>query len=105
MSNVRIFRVLIATIKDMGWCPCPRCLTPKSSFGLLGLATDMAKRFNNLRSYARTGVMKAREFIYQSGNTVDGAKVDDALGEGSWVPVLVSLFFLIDVLITHSLCS
>jgi hypothetical protein len=47
--------------------------------------------------------MKAREFIYQSGNTVDGAKVDDALGEGSWVPVLVTLFFFIAVLITHSL--
>jgi hypothetical protein len=98
MSNVHIFRVLIATIKDMGMCPCPRCLTPKSSFGLLGLATDMLNRVNNLRKYALTSVLKAREFIYQSGNTVDGAKVDNALGEGSWVPVLVTSFFLIAVL-------
>jgi hypothetical protein len=75
----------------MGHCPCPRCLTPKSSFGLLGLVTDMRNRLANLRSYALTRVMKARDFIYQAGNTVDGAKVDDALGEGSWVPVLVTL--------------
>ncbi|KAG2744407.1 hypothetical protein P692DRAFT_201656837, partial [Suillus brevipes Sb2] len=34
-------KVLIATIKDMGSCPCPRCLIPKSSFDLLGLCRDM----------------------------------------------------------------
>ncbi|KAG1834942.1 hypothetical protein DFJ58DRAFT_670522, partial [Suillus subalutaceus] len=27
-------------------------------------------------------------FIYMWGNTVDGAKVEETLGEGSWVPVL-----------------
>lgn len=43
-----IYRVLIATIKDMGLCPCPRCLTPKSSFSFLGLARDMKSRIANL---------------------------------------------------------
>ncbi|KAG2063049.1 hypothetical protein BDR04DRAFT_992018, partial [Suillus decipiens] len=27
-------------------------------------------------------------FIYRSGNTVDGSKVQTTLGEGSWVPTL-----------------
>jgi hypothetical protein len=36
-------------------------------------------------------VVKAREFIYRSGNTVDSGKVEDTLGEGSWVPILVSV--------------
>ncbi|KIK34857.1 hypothetical protein CY34DRAFT_17433 [Suillus luteus UH-Slu-Lm8-n1] len=77
-------KVLIATIKDMGLCPCPRCLTPKRLFNVLGLARDMRRRITNLRAYVMTNVIKAREFIYTSGNTVDGAKVDHTLGEGSW---------------------
>jgi hypothetical protein len=42
----------------------------------------------NLQVYIMAKVVKAREFI-SSGSTVDGAKVDDSLGEGSWLPVLV----------------
>ncbi|KAG2739784.1 hypothetical protein P692DRAFT_201872909 [Suillus brevipes Sb2] len=81
-------KVLIATIKDMGLCPCPRCLTPKGLFGYLGLAKDMKFRVSNLRVYVTNKVAKAREFIYGLGHTVDGGKVKDALEEGSWVPVL-----------------
>jgi hypothetical protein len=85
------FRVLIATIKDMGSCPCPRCLTPKSMFTSLGLRQDMKSRLENLRVYVTTNITRAREYIYRWGNTVDGIKVEEMLGEGSWVPVMVSL--------------
>jgi hypothetical protein len=44
----------------------------------------------NLRVYVLTKVLKAREFIYKCGNTVDGSKVEQILGEGSWVPTIVS---------------
>jgi hypothetical protein len=71
-------------------CPCPRCLTPKGLFSCLGLVKDMKSCITNLRVYAMTKVIEAREYIYGRGNTVDSAKVDDALGEGSWVPILVS---------------
>jgi hypothetical protein len=84
-----IYRVLIATIKDMGLCPCPRCFTLKGSFSSLGLLRDMKSRITNLRVYVIAKVLKAREFI-SSGSTVGGAKVEHSLGEGSWVPVLVS---------------
>jgi hypothetical protein len=83
------YRVLIATIKDMGLCPCPRCLTPKKLFSDLGLLQDMKSRLNNLRMYTKTKVIEARDFIYRCGNTVDGVKVDHSLGGGSWVPTLV----------------
>jgi hypothetical protein len=62
----------------------------KSSFDLLGMCRDMRDRLNNLRTYCLERVMEARMFIYQSGNTVDGSKVQSVLGEGSWVPTLVS---------------
>jgi hypothetical protein len=50
----------------------------------------MKSHITNLRVYAMTKVVEACKFIYRSGNTVDSAKVEDALGEGSWVPTLVS---------------
>jgi hypothetical protein len=78
----------------MGLCPCPRCLTPKGLFNRLGLVRDMKSRINDLRVYAMAKVVKARQFIYELGNTVDGAKVEDALGEGSWVAILVCNVFL-----------
>ncbi|KAG2745189.1 hypothetical protein P692DRAFT_201868719 [Suillus brevipes Sb2] len=81
-------KVLIATIKDMGLCPCPRCLTPKSLFNSLGLVRDMKSRITNIRVYVMAKILKAREYIYNSGNTVDGAKVAHTLGEGSWIPTI-----------------
>ncbi|KIK32956.1 hypothetical protein CY34DRAFT_813946 [Suillus luteus UH-Slu-Lm8-n1] len=81
-------KVLIAAIKDMGTCACPRCFTPKAMFSFLGTLTDMRNRIKNLREYAMMNVVKAREFIYQSGNTVDGSKVERTLGDGSWVPTI-----------------
>jgi 5-carboxymethyl-2-hydroxymuconate isomerase len=78
----------------MGLCPCPRCLIPKALFDCLGLVRDMKSRIANLRVYAMAKVVEAREFIYGMGNIVDGAKVEDTLGEGSWVPILVSTTIL-----------
>lgn len=97
-----MFRALIATIKDMGLCPCPRCLTPKGLFNCLGLVRDMKSRMNTLRVYAVANVIKAREFIFTLGNTVDGAKVEDALGEGSWVAILVRTVFLTRLRLTYT---
>lgn len=59
-------------------------------FSSLGLVQDMKDRVNHLRVYIETNIVKARGFIYTSGNTVDGAKVEETLREGSWTPVLVS---------------
>jgi hypothetical protein len=59
-------------------------------FSSLGHVKDMKNRINRLRVYVEANIAKARGFIYLSGNTVDGGKVEETLGEGSWVPVLVS---------------
>ncbi|KAG2057336.1 hypothetical protein BDR06DRAFT_878217 [Suillus hirtellus] len=60
-------KVLIATIKDMGLCACPHCLTPKSLFGSLGLLQDMKSRVVNIQVYATMKVVQAHEFIYTCG--------------------------------------
>jgi hypothetical protein len=59
-------------------------------FGSLGLLKDMKSRIATLRVYAMAKVEKACEFIYKWGNTVDGPKVENTLGDGSWVPTNVS---------------
>lgn len=55
-----------------------------------------------------SNVVRAREFIYAGGNTVDGAKVENALGEGSWIPTLVSdiapFIFGSHCLLAESIC-
>ncbi|KAG2336350.1 hypothetical protein BDR05DRAFT_978806 [Suillus weaverae] len=74
--------------RDMGSCPCPRCLMPKGSFHFLGLFQDMQYCMANLSTYCLAGVTRAHTFIYEFGNTIDGSKVQRALGEGSWVPTM-----------------
>jgi len=64
LNHSSIYRALIATIKDMGLCPCPCCLTPKSFFSFLGLARDMNSCINNLRVYVMAKVVKAHDYIY-----------------------------------------
>ena len=39
LSN--FFRILLATIRDKGFCPCPRCLVPKTHLDRLGLKLDI----------------------------------------------------------------
>lgn len=68
---------------------------PKTSFDLLGLLIDMRDRLANVRTYCLAKVIDARGIIYGEGNTVDGSKVQATLGEGSWVPTVVSVFEII----------
>ncbi|KAG2059878.1 hypothetical protein BDR06DRAFT_873139 [Suillus hirtellus] len=44
-------KILIATIKDIGTCPCPHCLTPKNMFPLLSLLKDMKSCVTNIQIY------------------------------------------------------
>jgi hypothetical protein len=70
----------------------------------------MRSRVVNLREYVMTRIVKARDFIYKNGNTVDGVKIQHTLGEGSWVPTMVSeTAFLIIISsctsLAESICS
>jgi hypothetical protein len=63
-------RVLIATIRDMGLCPCPRCTIKKEDIGALGTTTDMESCQINVKcddDNFRAIFQKARDNIYQGG--------------------------------------
>lgn len=85
-------RVLIATIRDKGVCPCPRCFMPKSRFDQLGLKADISARIKSVRLYLRDKVFAAREALYKLGAPIKGAAAERLLKAFSLVPTLVSAF-------------
>ena len=89
-------RVLIATIRDKGGCPCPRCLIPKQYLPGLGTTSAMKLRTEQLRSdttQRRGKIIQARDFIYNKGYVVNSKNVDNLLKEESYVPTEVRCRF------------
>ncbi|KAF7307251.1 hypothetical protein MIND_00518800 [Mycena indigotica] len=82
-------KVLLATIRENGECPCPRCLTPKSELHLMGQIQDLVNRGSNLiRQYLSSKIAKARRFIYVFGLGVRSSKVEKELKATSSVPTV-----------------
>jgi hypothetical protein len=101
-SNIRVIhvfdRVLLATIRDQGSCPCPRCLIPKSKLDQLGLITDSKNRIDKARNYDVNRVNKARIAIYKLGKPIGGVHVERLLKATSTVPTAVSLKYTIELI-------
>ncbi|KAF8871118.1 hypothetical protein BD779DRAFT_483736 [Infundibulicybe gibba] len=77
-------KVLIATIRDMGQCPCPRCKIKKDEIREFASASDMEIRHTKLRiddEDRRANVHAARSLIYDKGYVVNSAHVEDLLKE------------------------
>ena len=83
-------RALLATIRDRGLCPCPRCLVPKSKLDQTGTKRDSKFRLQNDRTYLFDHVLAARNAIYKSAAPIAGAAVNRLLKATSSVPTLVS---------------
>src|ERR1700761_3822096 len=94
-------RVLLATIRDNGDCPCPRCLTPKSKLHLMGFARDIAFRANHLRKYFRGKIEAARRAIYVHGFGIRSKKVEDLLKDTSAVPTIASVLVSLSPCLTE----
>ena len=90
-------RVLLATIRDKGHCPCPRCLIPKKDFHLLGLLTDLSQRMSRARLYIRDKVSAAHTAIYNIGSPIKGTLPEGHLRDMSLVPTFVSPFEFLDM--------
>ena len=83
-------RALLATIRDKGLSPCPRCLVPKSKLDQTGMKRDSKFRLQNSRTYLFDHVLVARNAIYELAAAVAGATVNRLLKATSSVPTLVS---------------
>ena len=92
ISKILILRVLLATIRNLGACPCPRCLVPKEKIPELGTVFDDRRRVKTERvSDARWefNIIVARDIIYKKGKGVKSAAVERILAPESSVPTMV----------------
>lgn len=85
----------LATIRNLGLCPCPRCTIRLDRVHNLGMRTDRKHRVTKARIDNETlhkNVAKARHAIYVENRPVDATVVEDLLKEESYIPTRVSLF-------------
>ncbi|KIJ11125.1 hypothetical protein PAXINDRAFT_52664, partial [Paxillus involutus ATCC 200175] len=82
-------KVLLACIKFLGQCPCPRCLVKKADIPDMGKTSDMATRTIktriNDRKYQNL-IKKARKQIYKKGKGINSKSVADLLKGDSLAP-------------------
>jgi len=95
-NSYNYFRVLIASIRNLGSCPCPRCLIPLNRVPNMGKNRDMAQRISLARVddlHRRGRVKSAREIIYVNNYKTDSKAVEDLLKKDSLVPTAVGALF------------
>lgn len=96
-----IFRAALATIRNLGDFPCPRCLTPITLAHNFGTPDDKQQRITNARvdnQDRRHKITKARKLIYGKITTkknvnfgVGSAAVERLLKGQSLVPIDVCI--------------
>ncbi|KAG8732310.1 hypothetical protein FRC11_014512 [Ceratobasidium sp. 423] len=82
-------RVLLATIRDKGRCPCVRCLVPMELIHKMGTREDMQARTKNPRRdnlHRQKLVNRARSLIYDDNKAVNNKEVEGLLQPTSLVP-------------------
>jgi len=88
-----INRILIVCIRNLGRCPCPRCLIPLARVHNLGTELDRIQRVTMAcvdDSQCRGRVIAARRLIYEKSTAVYGKAIEDLLQATSQVPTIVS---------------
>lgn len=86
--------MLIANIRNLGGCPCPRCLIPKDKVQDVATESDMLQRAALSRHDTverRTKVSSARDLIYGQHYVVDTLQVEELLKSESLVPTIVCI--------------
>ncbi|KAJ7021549.1 hypothetical protein C8F04DRAFT_1313789 [Mycena alexandri] len=81
-------KVLLATIKYFGGCPCPRCFVEKDQIHKMGTKADMRQRqkIRQVTPWYTRMINTTRRWIFEKGVLVAGAAVNKVLKAQSWVP-------------------
>ncbi|KAF8833191.1 hypothetical protein BDN67DRAFT_917478, partial [Paxillus ammoniavirescens] len=81
-------KVLLASIKFLGACLCPRCVVKKAEVSKMGMKADMQCRATHRvdDDRHRHHIEQAHQLIFEAGIPVDGAHVKAILGDESLVP-------------------
>ncbi|KAG2336702.1 hypothetical protein BDR05DRAFT_896368 [Suillus weaverae] len=82
-------KTLLASIKFLAHCPCPRCLIPKIKIGGLGNKADRRWREKKMREDGHriwTVIKQVREWLYVKGTNITSIFVKRMLAPESLVP-------------------
>jgi hypothetical protein len=92
-DNLPISRTFIATIRNQGLCPCPRCTVPLSEFEHTGTTSDQLKRQDLRRNplQQQALVEQAHGIIFGGMRAITNEDVEALLKPESWTPVIVSI--------------
>ncbi|KAG2339571.1 hypothetical protein BDR05DRAFT_891592, partial [Suillus weaverae] len=95
-------KVLVATIQQLGGCPCLRCLIPTNRLHQLGMVRDRQQRATLTHSnHSRSQLIATtHNLIYEKHYGVDSTVIELLLKPESWVPTSMSM-----PLKSLSLCS
>jgi hypothetical protein len=89
-------RTLLASIKFLSQCPCPRCLTPK--IGSIGTKADRRWRENEIRQDGNgvwSIIKLVRKWLYVQGRNITSVYVKRMLAPQSLVPMVVCLYLVL----------
>ncbi len=84
----------MASIRNLGTCPCVTCKITKDRIPELGMKRDNDRRAREARvddSRLHDKILLARSRIYQGGHGVKSTAVEDLLAGESLVPTVVSI--------------
>ena len=86
-------RVLLATIKNLGWNLCPQCLILKTDIHGVGMAADAQhrKKIRVDNVSRRQDVEKARKAMFEKGCKITSTQVQSSLAAHSMVPTHVTV--------------
>jgi hypothetical protein len=84
--------MLMACLKYLACCPCPRCLILKSRIPLIGTKTDTKRRIQLARVDSedrRHKIELVRRMMFEGGVNITSKRIEDLLGPASLVPTRV----------------
>ncbi|CEL56121.1 hypothetical protein RSOLAG1IB_07574 [Rhizoctonia solani AG-1 IB] len=83
-------KTALSTIRNMGTCHCPRCLSKKSAASKIGTASDTRARTQRRTEGKQrmTKILEARRLIYELGHSVQSQSVEKLLSGESYVPTM-----------------
>jgi len=93
---IKVSRILIVGICNLGQCPCPRCLIPLTLALNMGMPRDMKQhltliRTDDARCYSH--IQATQEAVYLNNYAIKSKAVEDLLHEESLVPAKVRSVF------------
>ncbi|KAI0330872.1 hypothetical protein GY45DRAFT_1434397 [Cubamyces sp. BRFM 1775] len=82
-------KVLITAIKNLGTCPCPRCLIMKSQISASGtLVDDQRRAHKRVDTHPlRMDLQRARRWLFTRGYSLSSKRIRDLLGDCSLLPL------------------